>query len=89
MEWRRRLKRIEAAVAEALAHPDKHAPQPVLTLGLRLRTWQTLPHVGGLLDQSEALMQQIDAALAAYDAWQAHLERRQAAYHTLEAAADV
>lgn len=34
-------------------------------------------------------MQQIDAALAAYDAWQVHLERRQAAYHTLEAAADV
>jgi hypothetical protein len=68
LEWRRRLKRIEAAVAETLAHPDKHAPPPVLTLGLRLRTWQTLPHVGGLLDQSEALMQQIDAALAAYDA---------------------
>ena len=89
MEWRRRLKCIEAAVAEALAHPDKHAPPPVLTLGLRLRTWQTLPHAGGLLDQPEALMQQIDAALAAYDAWQVHQKKRQAAFNPLEAAADV
>jgi hypothetical protein len=86
LEWRRRLKHIDAAVAKVLAHPDKHAPPPVLTLGLRLRTWQTLPHVGGLLDQPEALMQQIDAALAAYDAWQVHLERRQAAFNTIEAA---
>ena len=85
MEWRRRLKCIKAAVAKVLADPDKHAPPPVLTLGLRLRTWQTLPHVGGLLDQPEALMQQIDAALAAYDAWQAYQQKRQAAFNTIEA----
>lgn len=53
----------------------KHLKEPyLLTLGLRLRRWEVLPFDGGLLDQPEALMQQIDAALDAYDEWRARQE---------------
>ena len=69
MEWRRRLKRIESAVVAYLSTPEVKAAPPVLTLALRLRQWQSLPVAGGLLDQPESLMQQIDTALAAYNAW--------------------
>jgi hypothetical protein len=40
-----------------------------LRLAEQCKQWDTLPFSGGLLDQPEALMQQLDMALLAKEIW--------------------
>lgn len=54
---------------DARAHHRQGSPPPVLVLADRCQTWRTLPYAGGLLDQPEALMQQLDVAIGAREAW--------------------
>lgn len=50
-------------------------PPPALRLAFRCERWGVLPVEGGILDQPEWLMNQLDTSKSVYDAWKMYSSR--------------